>query len=119
MLYGGLAQEEPMDEDEALLLVLDGDEEDKTISWADVHEADPMTEEQHTILTSWRNVKPVRGRDPGLGNLGGVLGEAPNISLYLSPRIPPRFPSPGSFPPTCFTFPLVKMRPAMLCLTYV
>ena len=26
------------------------------------------------VLTSLRNAKPVRGRDPGLGNLGGISG---------------------------------------------
>jgi len=56
--------------------------------------------------------KRVRGRAPGLGNLGGVLGgpmtnnwgRSHHISLYLSPKIPSRFPSPGSLPPTGFTF---------------
>ena len=28
-----------------------------------------------------------------------------NSTLYLSPRIPPRFPCPGSLPPTGFTVP--------------
>jgi len=70
-------------------------------------------------LISWRNIKPVGGRDPGPGEYWGILGgpiqniggEAPNISLYLAPRIPPRFPSPGCLPPTRCTFlQLVKMR---------
>jgi len=35
-------------------------------------------------LISWRNIKPVGGRDPGLGNLGGILGERYTRSAAIS-----------------------------------
>ena len=40
-------------------------------------------------LSSWRTVQPVGGRDPGQGNLGGILGGP--ITKYWG-RSPPIFP---------------------------